>query len=78
MITLDNVTLFSVDCITPEKAVIALQESSQKIKFYKTVLFSDRKPINLNQEIEYINILIIGSLDDYSKFIVKDLINYID
>lgn len=77
MINLDGVTLFSVDCINPEKAVIALKESIAKIKFNKVVIFSDRQPINLTDEIEYINIRSINSLVEYSTFMIKDLVDYI-
>jgi predicted O-methyltransferase YrrM len=77
MIKLNNVTLYSVDCATPEMAVEALKKSAEGIEFARIVLFSDKRPFNLDASIEIVYIPSIKNTNDYSKFMMNDLINYI-
>lgn len=75
---LKNITIFSADCINPHIAVEALRESSKKIEFGSIKIFSDTKPFNLPNNIEYIKIPKIKDLIEYSQFMLKELPKYIE
>ena len=73
---LKNVTLVSVDGVDPEKTVNVLNHSSKEIEFADNVLITFRKPENITDNI---NLSIIDKLtwNEYNKFIIYDLKNYI-
>ena len=75
---LNNCTLYTVNCIQPELAVIALLESSKDILFKEIIIFSDVKPINITDKIKFIKIDTIKSLEEYSAFMLLQLVNYIN
>ena len=78
MINLNNVTLYAVDCKYYEKTILAINESLKHASFKEVLFLSDREPINLNKNIKSIKIRKIDNLDDYSRFIVKELPEYIN
>jgi hypothetical protein len=53
---LKNVDLICIDCASPENAVKALIYSSEMIKFGSIKLFSHYKPINITDNIKWIQI----------------------
>ena len=75
---INNCTLYAVDCVQPELAVIALKESSKNIIFKEIIFFGSVKPINISDNIKFIKIDPIKSLEDYSAFILLELVNYIN
>jgi len=74
---INNCTLFAVDCIQPELAIKALEKTSEQLTFYEIILFSDVKPKNFNSKFKFIQIDRIGSLDEYSEFMLYKLVEYI-
>jgi len=78
MKNIDNCTLYAVDCVQPELAIIALKESSKKILFKEIILFSNIKPNNIPDNIKFIEIHPIKSLEEYSAFLLLQLVNYIN
>lgn len=80
-IQLDTVTLIAASSVDIEKHVLALYLSALKINFNK-ILFFTSEPIEpylsgIFTEMEVINIAPLNSLVDYSRFIIKELHNYI-
>lgn len=67
-----------VDCVDVNLALYALLYSSRGIECEKSKLFSDILPNNLPENVEFIKISKINSLDEYSKFMVNVLPDYID
>lgn len=78
MIKLDRVTLIDINSVDPEISVKSLLYSIKDIEFSRVILFSHRKPHNLQKPIEYIEINKINSLEDYSRFCIEELTKYID
>ena len=78
MLNLDKVTLYAVDCKYYEKTILAINESLKQASFNEVIFLSDKEPINLDDRIKFIKIRNIESLDDYSKFIIEELPNYIN
>jgi hypothetical protein len=76
-LNLEKVTLVAVDTKQPYLAVKALQESSKEINFKEIILFSDKKPFNIDEKIKFIKIKKINNLVEYSKFIANELVNFI-
>jgi len=76
-IILKDVTLFSVDCVQPEIALESLIFSSKHINFGETILFSNKEPFGIPQNIKFIQIPKINSLIEYSQFILTELNNFI-
>lgn len=76
MTELEDVTLVCVDCINPGLAINSLQKSLLQIKPERCLLLTD-KEIEVDG-IEVVKILPIKSKDEYSRFIVKQLHNYIE
>jgi hypothetical protein len=75
---LKNVTIFSVDCVNPHIALEALLETNSKINFGSIKIFSDIKPFNLPNNVEFIKIPRICDLIEYSQFMLKELPKYIE
>lgn len=78
MIKLPTITLCCVDCVQPYLALTALIESSKHIEFKSIKLFSDTKPLDMPENIEFVQIHKINSLIEYSNFLLKELNEYID
>jgi len=78
MIEINNCTLFCVDCIQPELAAHALSKSCEQIKFKAVKFFSNIRSKNLHKDFEFVEIQKLNSQDDYSKFILTELTDFID
>jgi len=78
MLNLPNVTLYTVDCVSPRLALGALKISMSKITFGRVLLFSDTFPHEKCEGVEFFQIQKINSLMEYSAFILHDLNAYID
>jgi hypothetical protein len=71
---LSNVTLICVDCLNYGEAISAMQKSMEQCQFAKAVMITD-KPFDVDG-IDFVVIPAIKSKLEYSKFMVKELINY--
>ena len=74
---INNCTLFVADCVNPRLAVKALEASCKHIDFKEVILFSHEKPFNFNEEYKFIQISKLNNLDDYCKFMIYQLPNFI-
>jgi hypothetical protein len=74
---LKDITLVTVTSVDVEAAVMALEFSSKNLQFASIKLLSSRKPINLNENIEFIKIDELN-LRGYSKFILNELGKHIN
>lgn len=74
MISLQDVTICSIDCVTPELSAAAINISSEKIRFGDSILFSDK---SLDGRFQFIEIPPLKSKNDYSRYVIKDLIKHI-
>jgi hypothetical protein len=74
---LSDITICAVDCITPNFALFALKKSLDECDFGRAILFTDQDIRVLNQNIELIQIKNIYSVNEYSRFILKELHQYI-
>ena len=74
---LQNISLVQIDCINPELAVKSLNYSCKQIEFGRVILFSDAKPVNLTDNIEFIKIDKLNH-DGFSKFSIENLNEYIN
>lgn len=77
MINLNDVTLINANCIDPESSVKILNFCSRQIKFKNIFLFSDIKPINITDNINFFKINKIDSVQKYNEFILRNLVDYI-
>ena len=73
-INLDNVTICAVDSINPSLAARAIEKSSEGINFVNKILFTDSSFIG---NFQTITIPKISSKDEYSRFLIKDLNQFI-
>jgi hypothetical protein len=73
---IDDVTICAIDCINPELAIRAIHKSLQECAFKEAIFFSNTKISTPN--IQSIQIEELNSKDDYSKFILKELYQYIE
>lgn len=71
---LPNVTLIGIDCINVKRIQKALDISSDGIEFAKVKLLTSLP----TDDIRKIEISHIGSIEAYSEFCFRDLINYVD
>jgi len=76
-INLEDVTLVAVACTNVEKTIIAMRYSMTEIKFGACLLLSHYEPWNITKEINFKKIKNIKSIDDWSKFVVYDLNDFI-
>ncbi len=74
--SLNNVTLICVDCVNHGEAVAAIRKSMAECDFAAVKFITD-KPFEF-EGIEVINILPIGSKEEYSYFMIKELYKYFD
>jgi ADP-heptose:LPS heptosyltransferase len=72
---LKNVSLIAVDTLNKGAAISALQKSLQQVQPDKCILLTD-KVIDI-EGIEVIQIPVIKSKDEYSRFMIKELFKYI-
>jgi hypothetical protein len=73
-IYLDNVTICAIDSVNPALAARAIEKSSEDIAFANKFLFTDS---DVNGDFETIVISKISSKDEYSRFLIKDLNQFI-
>ena len=73
---LTDITVIAADCITPDLALIAIKKSMKQCQFGEAILFSDHKPANMGN-VTFIAIDQMRSRDDYSRFILKELHQFI-
>ena len=80
MIELNNVDILSINTHAPEQSVRALRYSSREIKFKSQKILSNTRPTNLleNDEIEFIQIPMFTTREEYSDFVMNNLGEYID
>jgi hypothetical protein len=76
MLNLNNIDLICIDCIDIERAEKAINYSQQKIKYNSCKLLSN---IECSSEYcKYIQIPQINNLIEYSNFVIKNLVHYIN
>ena len=73
---LSATTLCTIDCKVPDLAVRSLRRSMAQCRFAAAKLFTSRP--GTYDGIETIHIDDIASIEDYSRFVMKDLSRYID
>jgi len=73
---LSNVTLICVDCVNHGEAVAAIRKSMAECDFASVKFITD-KPFEF-EKIEVVNIASIGSKEEYSHFMIKELYKYFD
>lgn len=73
-LALKDVTICSIDCVTPSLAANAINESMEHIVFGDAILLSD-KPTK--GRFKSIQIQKLNSKLDYSKFVIEELASYI-
>jgi len=72
-LTLDNVTLYCVDCVAHEGAIISMNKTCENMEFARKIYFGDRKPKNWDESIEYVEIQKLNNLVEYSRFMLMDV-----
>lgn len=77
MINLKNITLVNVNCIDSENSVKVLNFCSKQINFGECILFSNIKPNNISNNINFISIAKIDSVKKYNEFVLRNLIDYV-
>lgn len=75
-ISLPQVTLCAVDCVTPQLAAAALVRSSQACQFARRLLLTDA-PMAPPPDIEVVRIRPLTSIGAYSDFMLRDLRHHI-
>lgn len=77
MLNLPNVTLVCIDTVNYGPAINAINKSLEKIKPTKTIFFTDIACV-ANDQFDVVNIRHLYSKKDYSKFMMKELGQYIE
>ncbi len=77
-IKLANVTLVAVSSVQMTETIRALLYSMEKIEFGKVLLITHEKPENLPDTITFKKCKPLKNIDDYSTFMVYDLVTYIE
>ena len=75
MIDLSQITLVCVDCVHYKSSIAAINKSIEKINFGKVLFFTDK--IQPNTKFDQQIIPKITSKKAYSRFLMKNLVNYI-
>lgn len=75
---LNNITIVNINCINPELSIKVLKFCTHFISFKEVLYFGDIKPNNITKNINFIKILKLKSTEDYSNFVLKQLVNYIN
>lgn len=78
MLKLPNVTLLIIDCHNLSRALTSLSHSMRHIEFGQVKLLSSLEDLNIPEPIKLVKIPEITSIQAYSKFMIKDLYNYVD
>lgn len=79
MLHLDQVTLLCIENRAPNLALLAIRESTKKIRFKKIVLVTDlKKPIDVTNEIYLFQAPKFRSTKNYSEFVLSDISDMID
>ncbi len=73
---LSNISIIAIDCINPLMACKALKHSCREICFFNTLLFTSQKISS--DAVKVINIKPITSLEEYSRFCIEKLVDYIE
>lgn len=73
--TLNNVTICAIDCANSKLAIDAINKSLQECNFKDAIIFADKE--ESTDTVKTIKIKKINDKDGYSKFILKELHNYI-
>ena len=76
MLSLNSVTLVSINTLNAEQSIKALEYSCKNINFSKVLLLSDKK--YNHSYIETKLITKINNIVEYNKFCISDLVNYIE
>ncbi|HRY32079.1 MAG TPA: DUF5672 family protein [Bacteroidales bacterium] len=76
MIDLSNVTLVCADTKKPERAVFAMHECMKHAKFKEAILFTNERCYYRGIYTEVIPK--ISSREDYSRFIIREMVDYVD
>lgn len=74
MLSLPDITICSIDCVTPELSAKAINFSSESIDFGDSILFSH---ILVSGKFRSIEIPNLKSRNDYSQFVIKELVGSI-
>jgi hypothetical protein len=77
MIELNKVTLVAISSININETIDALQKSKESIKFFDCILLTHERPENLPNDINFIKIRHLESKDEYSRFCIYELKNFI-
>jgi hypothetical protein len=77
MLELSNVTLVAVSSIRLQQTKKALEYSCRRIHFGEVLFLSDKKPWNLPDDIHWIEIKPMKSIQDYNYFLLYELWKYI-
>ena len=77
MRSLNNVEIISINTTDPHRSVGALRHSCTDIHFHNVKLLSHTRPNNISNDIQYIEIPKFTTRNEYSKFCLFDLFNYI-
>ncbi len=75
---LKKVTLVAISSIKTGGTIWALEQSMKEIDFYEVILISHQKPESLPLEITFKQCEQIKSLDEYSRFMLYKLADYIN
>jgi len=75
---LEKVTLVCIDCMNYGEAISAIKKSLHQCDFEKALFLTDIKATSPNLPFEIIKIDKIGSKEDYSRFVLKELYKYIE
>lgn len=78
MLELPDITLLCVDCYDIDRALVAIRNSTEKIRFGDVKLLTSIKSGICLEYIKMINIEPIKSVEDYSEFMIKRLNDYVD
>jgi hypothetical protein len=81
-ISLPEVTLCCVDTRSTEQAVFALRQCMSQVKFAKTLLLGNQEGVlpatETEEHIECVRIPTMRNIDDYSRFMLTELVNFVD
>lgn len=75
MLDLPRVTVCCVDCVNHDLAIAALQQSAQHASFARVLFLTDRDVAA--DGIECVRIAPLTSREDYSRFVIKELADFI-
>ena len=75
-IQLSDTTLVCIDCVDANRAARAIAKTMSMFEFGKVIFFTD-KSFSMNG-VDVIKIPSITSKTEYSKFMIRDLVDYID